>query len=63
MDDSRKIAMTSTSAYLTFTGTLAEQANIALWQKATLCREKSLPLQMELLLDFLIKMVIQIKRI
>ena len=33
MDDSRKIAMTSTSAYLTFTGTLAEQANIALWQK------------------------------
>ena len=39
MDDSRKIAMTSTSAYLTFTGTLAEQANIALWQKATLCRE------------------------
>ena len=40
MDDSRKIAMTSTSAYLTFTGTLAEQANIALWQKATLYREK-----------------------
>ena len=42
MDDSRKIAMTSTSAYLTFTGTLAEQANNALWQKATfrenLCR-------------------------
>ena len=35
MDDSRKIAMTSTSAYLTFTGTLAEQANNALWQKAT----------------------------
>ena len=33
MDDSRKIAMTSTSAYLAFTGTLIEQANNALWQK------------------------------
>ena len=55
--------MAGFSGYMTFTGTLAEQGNIALWQKATLCREKSLPLQMELLLDFLIKMVIQIKRI
>ena len=40
MTDSRNIPMTSTSAYLTFTGTLAEQANIALWQKATLYSEK-----------------------
>ena len=42
MTDSRNIPMTIFSAYLTFTGTLAEQANIALWQKATfrenLCR-------------------------
>ena len=40
MTDSRNIPMTIFSAYLTFTGTLAEQANIALWQKATLYREK-----------------------
>ena len=42
MDDSRKIAMTSTSPYMAFTGTLAEQANNALWQKATLCRDNLL---------------------
>ena len=40
MTDSRKIAMTSTSAHLAFTGTLIEEANNALWQKATLYREK-----------------------
>ena len=32
--------MAGFSGYMTFTGTLAEQANNALWQKATLYREK-----------------------
>ena len=32
--------MAAFSGYMAFTGTLAEQANNALWRKATLCREK-----------------------
>ena len=40
MDDSKKIAMTSNSANLAFTGTLIEEANNALWQRATGYKEK-----------------------
>ena len=34
--------MAGFSWYMAFTVTLAEQANIALWQKATLCRDNLL---------------------
>ena len=34
--------MAGFSGYMAFTGTLIEQANNALWQKATLCRENLL---------------------
>ena len=34
--------MAPVSGYIAFTGTLIEQANIALWQKATLCRDNLL---------------------
>ena len=34
--------MAAFSGYMAFTGTLAEQANNAQWQKATLCRENLL---------------------
>ena len=34
--------MAAFSGYMAFAETLAEQANIAQWQKATLCRENLL---------------------
>ena len=34
--------MAAFSRYMAFAGTLAEQANNALWQKATLCRDNLL---------------------